>query len=141
MRIELGYPAAEQEKTLLAGEDRRVLLARLQAALSSADLLELQERAERIHASRDIIDYCYRVLDFTRRSQRFLHGLSPRAGVGLLRSARAWALLAGRDFVVPEDVQAVIPACVAHRLLTGDDNGPTGHAAIAEHVLNGVPVP
>lgn len=141
MRIELGYPAAEHEKTLLAGEDRRVLLARLQAALSSADLLELQERAERIHASRDIIDYCYRVLDFTRRSQRFLHGLSPRAGVGLLRSARAWALLAGRDFVVPEDVQAVIPACVAHRLLTGDDNGPTGHAAIAEHVLNGVPVP
>jgi MoxR-like ATPase len=141
MRIELGYPAAEQEKTLLAGEDRRALLSRLQAALSSPELLELQERAEQIHASRDIIEYCYRILDFTRRSHRFLHGLSPRAGVGLLRSARAWALLAGRDFVVPEDVQAVVPACVAHRLLSEEDNGPTGHAAIADHVLNGVPVP
>jgi MoxR-like ATPase len=141
MRIALGYPAAEQEKTLLAGEDRRVLLARLSPALSSAELLALQARAERVHVSRDIVDYCYGILDFTRRSNRFLHGLSPRAGVGLLRSARAWALLAGRDYVVPEDMQTVVPACVPHRLISEEDNGPSGHAAIADHILNGVPVP
>jgi MoxR-like ATPase len=141
MRIALGYPDAEQEKTLLAGEDRRVMLARLPAALSSDELLDLQERGERVHVARDIIEYCYGILDFTRRSSRFLHGLSPRAGVGLLRSARAWALLAGRDFVVPEDVQAVVPACVPHRLISEEDNGPTGHAAIADYILNGVPVP
>jgi MoxR-like ATPase len=141
MRIELGYPDAEQEKTLLAGEDRRVMLARLPAALSSDELLDLHERVERVHVARDIIEYCYGILDFTRGSSRFLHGLSPRAGVGLLRSARAWALLAGRDFVVPEDVQAVVPACVPHRLISEEDNGPTGHAAIADYILNGVPVP
>jgi MoxR-like ATPase len=141
MRIELGYPDAEQEKTLLAGEDRRALLSRLPAALSSVELLDLQERAERVHVARDIIEYCYGILEFTRRSSRFLHGLSPRAGVGILRSARAWALLADRDFVVPEDVQAVVPACVPHRLVSEADNGPAGHTAIADHILNGVPVP
>jgi MoxR-like ATPase len=141
MRIELGYPNAEQEKTLLAGEDRRVLLARLPPALSRSELLGLQERAGRVHVARDIVEYCYRILELTRQSSRFLHGLSPRAGVGLLRSARAWALLAGRDFVIPEDVQAVVPACVPHRLISAEDNGPRGHAAIADYVLNAVPVP
>ncbi len=141
MRIRLGYPSAHEEKNLLAGEDRRSLLARLEPELSRDELFALQKEADRIHVSEPIVDYCYAILDFTRRSSRFLHGLSPRAGLGLLRSARAWAMLEGRDFVIPEDVQAVLPACVPHRLMSGEDNGPTGHTEIAEYILEGVPVP
>jgi len=141
MRIRLGYPPAEAEKILLAGEDRRRILGRLRPALSAAELLDLQRQVGQVHLAGSIVDYCHRILVFTRRSPRFLHGLSPRAGLGILRSARALALIAGRGFVIPEDVQAVVPACVPHRLVTGEGNGPAGHTEIAEHILEGVPVP
>jgi MoxR-like ATPase len=141
MRIRLGYPAADEEKTLLAGEDRRAMLVRVRPGLESGELLALQREVDRVHVSPQIIDYCHAVLVFTRQSSRFVHGLSPRAGLGLLRSARAWALLKGREFVIPEDVQAVLPACVPHRLVTGEDNGPAGHTEIAEYIMEGVPVP
>jgi MoxR-like ATPase len=141
MRIALGYPAEQEEKTLLAGEDRRRLLARLDAALTATELLELQRQVDAVHAAAPIIDYCYALVVFTRRSGRFLHGLSPRAGLGLLRSARAWALLAGRAFVIPEDVQAVLPACVPHRLISAEDNAPGGHPDVARYILERVPVP
>jgi MoxR-like ATPase len=141
MRVHIGYPSAAAEKSLLAGEDRRAMLARLHTALPLAELRALQKDVERIHTSPPMIDYCYEIVAFTRRSPRFLHGLSPRAGLGLLRSARAWALLNARDAVFPEDIQAVLPACVCHRLVAGDDNGPAGHSEIADHILDAVPVP
>ena len=141
MRIRLGYPAAPQEKELLAGEDRRALLARMQPQLSTEALLALQGQVSRVHVSDAIVDYCHAVLVFTRSSGRFLYGLSPRAGLGLLRAARAWALLAGRDYVLPEDVQAVLPACVPHRLADGADWATDVHEDIAEHILSRVPVP
>ncbi|MBK1647827.1 AAA family ATPase [Rhabdochromatium marinum] len=141
MRIELGYPQAEQEKALLAGADRRALLADIEPALSVAQLLELQQRVTDIHVAAPVIDYCHALLAFTRASNRFLHGLSPRAGLGLLRAARAWALIDGRGYVIPEDVQAVLPSCVPHRLLSGEDNGPSGHAEIADFILQAVAVP
>lgn len=141
MRIRLGYPGEPEEKALLAGEDRRHMLQRIEPVLSAAELLSLQDLVGKVHAAPPIIDYCHGVLVVTRRSGRFLHGLSPRAGLGLLRSARAWALLAGRDFVIPEDLQAVLPACVPHRLISGDDNSPAGHAEIARFILEEVPVP
>ena len=141
MRLRIGYPSTDQEKTLLAGEDRRSMLERLSPGLDPAGLIALQKEVERVHAAPRIIDYCHAVLVFTRQSSRFLHGLSPRAGLGLLRSARAWALVEGRDFVIPEDVQAVLPACIPHRLISGEDNGPAGHAEIANYILDGVPVP
>lgn len=141
MRIRLGYPAPREEKMLLAGEDRRRILERLAPALAAADVIELQTGVERVHVARSIVDYCHEILVFSRRSPRFVHGLSPRAGLGILRSARAWALISGRDFVIPEDVQAVVPACVPHRLVSGEDNAPAGHTEIAEYILEGVPVP
>jgi MoxR-like ATPase len=141
MRIELGYPEAEQEKALLAGQDRRELLKNIEPALNVAELLDLQRQVERIHVAAPVVDYCHGILAFTRTSNRFLHGLSPRAGLGLLRAARAWALIDGRGYVIPEDVQAVLPACVPHRLLSGEDNGPVGHADIAAFILKAVAVP
>ena len=140
MRLTLGYPAEEQEKALLAGRDRRELMADLAPVLDANALLEAQRDVLAVHVSAAIIDYCHAILHFTRNSERFVHGLSPRAGLGLLRAARAWALLAGRDFVLPEDIQRVLPAVVPHRLVTGDDDGARGHAAIAELILESVPV-
>jgi MoxR-like ATPase len=141
MRVHIGYPTAAAEKALLGGEDRRAMLSRLRIALPPNELLALQRGVEQIHVSQPIIDYCYAIVAFTRRSPRFLHGLSPRAGLGLLRSARAWALMEGRDAVFPEDIQAVLPACVSHRLMAGEDNAPTGHIEIADYILEGVAVP
>lgn len=137
MRIELGYPEPAQEKLLLAGEDRRALMAALGPALTPAELLEAQRTADRVHAAAPIIDYVHAVLVLTRSCGRFLHGLSPRAGLGLIRAAKAWALLEGRDFVIPEDVQRVLPAVVTHRLASGDGDG----AGIAEYILESVPLP
>lgn len=141
MRIRLGYPAPREEKMLLAGEDRRRILERLRPAISAAELSDLQRLVDQVRLARSIVEYCHEILVFTRRSPRFLHGLSPRAGLGLLRGAKAWALLSGRDFAIPEDVQAVLPACVPHRLISGEDNAPVGHAGIADYILEGVPVP
>ena len=140
MRLHLGYPDTAAEKALLAGEDRRAMVAQIRPALSLAELRGLQQAVEQVRAAPPIIDYCYDLVAFTRQSSRFLHGLSPRAGLGLLRGARAWALMAGRAAVYPEDVQAVLAACVAHRLSVGEDNGPGGHAEIAARILNAVPV-
>lgn len=141
MRIRLGYPSPKEERTLLAGEDRRGILERLEPALSESELLRLQRQVVGVHVAGPIVDYCHEILLFTRRSSRFLHGLSPRAGLGLLHSAKAWALLNGREFVIPEDVQAILPACAPHRLVSGEDNGPAGHTQIAEYILDAVPVP
>ncbi|MBN2887519.1 MAG: AAA family ATPase [Chromatiaceae bacterium] len=138
MRIHLGYPAAEQEKQLLAGEDRRAMVARQPPVLSPEQLMALQEQVSEVHAAAPVIDYVHGILQFTRSSGRFLYGLSPRAGLGLLRAAKAWALLAGRDYVIPEDVQAVLPACVVHRLALGEGVGALDEAAVAADILNHV---
>lgn len=140
MRIRLGYPAAEQEKALLAGEDRRIMVARQRPAVSLDELLALQHQVLAVHAAPPIIDYVHGILQFTRASERFLHGLSPRAGLGLLRAAKAWALLADRDYVVPEDVQAVLAACVVHRLVASESGGRLDESAVVGEILDQVRV-
>ncbi|MBK1721797.1 AAA family ATPase [Thiocystis violacea] len=138
MRIRLGYPDAEQEKRLLAGEDRRDMVARQAPALTNAQLIGLQQSATQIHAARPIIDYIHAILQFTRGSERFAYGLSPRAGLGMLHAAKAWALLAGRDYVIPEDVQTVLPACVVHRLVCGELGQRAGEEDVAPFILESV---
>ncbi|NEV61436.1 AAA family ATPase [Thiorhodococcus minor] len=140
MRIQLGYPDAEQEKQLLGGEDRRDMVARQAPALTNAELIELQRSVTQIHAAPPVIDYVHAVLQFTRGSERFAYGLSPRAGLGMLHAAKAWALLASRDYVIPEDVQAVLPACVAHRLASGEIGQREGAEDAARFILDSVPV-
>ena len=120
MRIELGYPDAAAERELLGGRDRRSLLADLQPVLAPDELVRLQHEVESLHVSPAMLDYVQDLLALSRQSDRFQAGLSPRAGLGLLRAARAWARLADRDHVLPEDVQAVLPAVVGHRLRAAD---------------------
>lgn len=117
MRMQMGYPDRGAERALLKGEDRRDLLAGLLPAMTPEELQDIQRVVSKVHASDALLDYIQALLDFSRRAPFFEAGLSPRAGLGLLRSAQAWALLAGRGHVLPEDVQAVLPHVVGHRLL------------------------
>lgn len=116
MCISLGYPSREAERALLAGEDRRELLKRLSPTVQATQLKSLAHIAARLHVSNVLIDYVQRLIDASRNGQWFAEGLSPRAGLALLAAARAWALLAARDYVLPDDVQAVLPVVCGHRL-------------------------
>lgn len=116
LRIRLGFPDRAAERALLRGENRRDLLASLPAAITAAEFVDQQKRVQQVHVSDALLDYLQALIAASRSDARFLAGLSPRAGLGLFRVAQAWAYLAGRDFVQPEDVQAVLPALTPHRL-------------------------
>jgi MoxR-like ATPase len=116
LRITLGYPDRASERALLAGEDRRQAAQRLGPVMSPAELAAAQRLVLQIHASDALLDYLQALIAATRSGHWFAEGLSPRAGIALLRVARARALLSGRDYVAPDDVQAMIVQAVAHRL-------------------------
>ncbi len=141
MRLEIGYPGPDAERMLLAGEDRRDLLAELQAALAPDELLAAQRQAMAVHVADPILDYCQELLSFSRGASRFLSGLSPRAGLSLLRAAKAWALLEGRDHVIPDDIQAVLQPVVDHRLRFRPESERESYKSASEVLLSSVPVP
>jgi len=116
MRIKLGYPDRDAERALLKGEDRRDLIAQLKPAMTTAELMALQKEVLRIFVSDALVDYVQALIAHTRDGTKFESGLSPRAGLAVLRGAQAWALMTGRKQVLPEDVQAVLPFVVGHRL-------------------------
>ncbi|OIO59575.1 MAG: AAA family ATPase [Proteobacteria bacterium CG1_02_64_396] len=125
MRISLGYPGFAAERALLTGGDRRALLPNLQALATPEGLLAVQDEVGKVHAADPLLDYLQALIGFTRACDLFKVGLSPRAGLAILRAARAWAWLAGRGFVVPEDIQTILPMVAGHRLHTvpGSDFG------------------
>ncbi|GLK89722.1 AAA family ATPase [Pseudomonas turukhanskensis] len=139
MRLSLGYPAKAAEKALLLGEARREMLPRLDAVLSHEQLAALQAEVPKVRASDAVVDYVLRLVEATRTQPQFAWGLSPRASLALLAAARAWAFLAQRDYVIPEDVQAVLPSVVGHRLRERAD--PTGHGGgtLVQWLLREVP--
>lgn len=120
MRLQLGYPDPKAERELLEGADRRELTTKLASLLSEADLKTLQDGVERVTTSPALLDYVQRLLQQSRKMPGLMYGLSPRAGLGLVRAARAWALMDGRHHVLPDDVQAVFPAVAGHRLEQGE---------------------
>jgi MoxR-like ATPase len=122
MRIELGYPDAKAERALLTGQDRRQLLQQLDAVISVEQLVTLQDKVTEVTVSSALVDYVQRILSHTRESGHYHTGLSPRAGLGLLRAGQAWSLLENRDHVLPEDIQAVLPSIVNHRLQRRDEH-------------------
>lgn len=121
MVISLGYPERNAERALLAGRERRDMLEEIQPVMTPEQLLSLQQEVKSVHASEALIDYVQALLEFSRQSPYFLTGLSPRAGLALLGAARAWALLEGRNHVMPEDVQTILPYVAAHRLQPADE--------------------
>lgn len=118
MRIRMGYPDEEAERQLLAGGKRRRSIEDIESCLSAESMLALQAEVEEVHVSEALLDYLQQVLKFTRDVQRFEVGLSPRAGLALRSCAQAWAYIHGRDHVLPEDVQQVLPHVVEHRLVS-----------------------
>ena len=123
MRISLGYPDRAAERLLLGGEDRREMALTLQALLTADELASLQRSVMAVHASAALLDYVQDLIHATRSGRWFLQGLSPRAGIALVRAAKAQALISGRDYVAPDDVQAIIAQTVAHRLVPVGDAG------------------
>ncbi|MET0506634.1 MAG: MoxR family ATPase [Burkholderiaceae bacterium] len=116
MCIELGYPDPKSERALLEGDDRRDQLARLAPKMMAEDVLAAQGAVRTIRVTGPLLDYVQNLLTHSRRSPLFAEGLSPRAGLALLQAARAWALLDGRNHVLPDDVQAVVGPVAGHRL-------------------------
>ena len=139
MRIELGYPDRAAERALLSGTDRRDLLAGLAPCMAPAELVALQAEVQKVTVAPALIDYVQAIVEHTRRSPEFAAGLSPRASLALVHSARAWAFIEGRDKVIPEDVQAVLPGVATHRLRPAQDLSRRGD--IARALLEAVPIP
>jgi MoxR-like ATPase len=140
MRIHLGYPDTQAERALLAGQDRRRMLPNISPVLNPAQLAQLQNQVEKIHASSALLDYVQALLSYSRQANEFANGLSPRAGLGLLRAARAWAMLEGRDHILPDDLQIVLPSVVNHRLRSATDSD-TAAAENLSRLLLEVPIP
>lgn len=140
MRISLGYPDRASERALLAGEDRRAMLDALPSLLGEGELLQLQAAVLAVHAAGPLLDYVQDLIAATRSGQWFLQGLSPRAGIAVVRAAKAQALLSGRDYVAPDDVQAVLPQTIAHRLIPVGDAG-RGAVEQVRAMLQAVPLP
>jgi MoxR-like ATPase len=140
MRLELGFPDRDAEREMLSGPDRRHLIQEMAAFFSPQELSELQKAASKTYVSQPILDYLLDILAQTRRNPREGSGLSPRAGLALQRAAQAWAFMAGRDMVIPEDIQAVGKSVMAHRLgASWDGSSPSGNI-IADQILKSVPV-
>ncbi|MES2582007.1 MAG: MoxR family ATPase [Pseudomonadota bacterium] len=140
MRISLGYPDRLAERELLAGHDRREIVDSLPALLSLAELHQLQQQVLAVHAAGPLLDYVQDLIAATRSGKWFLQGLSPRAGIAVVRAAKAQALLSGRDYVAPDDVQAMLPQTVAHRLIPVGDSG-RGAVEQVRAMLAAVPLP
>ena len=140
MRIAMGYPDRAAERDLLLARDRRELLEEVVPSLNGATILALQSQVASLTCRPALLDYIQDLLEASRRSDAFAHGLSPRAGLALLGAARAWAYLDGRAMVLPEDVQAVAGAVLSHRLQPRDGLTASAPAHI-DALLQGVAVP
>jgi len=140
MCLRLGYPDARAERSLLEGRDRRDMMVELQRRMTAEQLIALQQSVRTVFTSAPLYDYLQAIILYTRQSPELVAGLSPRAGLNLLHAARAWALLEGRNHVLPEDLQAVLPSVVGHRLQApGQPLRDTGE--LARQLLTDVAIP
>lgn len=140
MRLTLGYPDRNAERALLKGRDRRDMLESIMPVMTADQLAAFQRDVTRVHASDALLDYLQSLVEATRMSGEFAEGLSPRAGLSWLAAARAWALLEGRDMVLPEDIQAVAIPAAAHRLTPTKDTA-AGREGLMRKLIQSVPIP
>ncbi len=138
--LTMGYPDPVAERDLLTGRQRRDLVDELPCIIDHERLAGIQAQADRIHVSTALVDYVQALLAYSRQAPEFRNGLSPRAGLALVNGAKAWALMQGRGHCLPEDVQAVLPGVVRHRLeASGHGDVSTADERIA--LMASVPIP
>jgi MoxR-like ATPase len=140
MRISLGYPDRAAERELLAGADRRGMVETMKNTLTPVDLQMLQQKVMQVHAAEPLLNYVQDLVAATRSGRWFLQGLSPRAGIAVIRAAKAQAMLSGRDYIAPDDVQAILPQTVAHRLIPAGNAG-RGPIEQVRAMVEAVPLP
>lgn len=138
MRLVIGYPPPEAERQLLKSPSNEINLTQLEPIITPMQLLGLQKQREKVIISDLIIDYIQALLEASREQGWFQHGLSPRAGKGIVRAAQAYALVNEREFIRPDDVQAIMPAVVNHRLVMKESQN---QSSAAELLINSVKVP
>src|SRR4051812_1434627 len=132
-------PARGAGRALLSGPAGRDMLAPLDACMPPAELRELQSNGQRVHVPPALLDYVRAIVAHTRRSPEYVAGLSPRAALAIVHTARAWAMLEGRDKVIPEDVQAILPGAAAHRLRPA--HATARRVDVGAQLLSAVPIP
>ena len=136
MRISLGYPDRESERLLMEKEDRRDYLSKLEPIISNNELIRWQVEVQTVKTTPALLDYVQDLVELSRSSPEFINGASPRAALDLVKGGRAWAMLAGRDYVLPEDIQDVLPAIIGHRLtLAMEQEGETNIGSNPAHRL------
>lgn len=140
MRLSMGYPDREAELSLLSERDRRSLLLDLAPVEDAGTLQGLQAAVDEVNVSEAVLDYIHAILSHSRTSGAYLDGLSPRAGLALLRAARGWAVVHGGRSLLPAHVQAVLPAVAAHRLRTREGE-PVHESDIGPGLIDPVPIP
>lgn len=142
MCIELGYPDPQSERALLAGEDRRDMMAALKPQITPEELRQAMKKVREVRASDALLDYVQNLLNQSRRSPALAEGLSPRSGLALMQAAKAWAMLDGRNHLLPDDVQAVLPSVAGHRLrpAKGGVLSYRGRAELVAELMHSVPV-
>jgi MoxR-like ATPase len=140
LRLELGYPDRSSEHDLLRGGGTRAEVEQIRARLTPEKVVHYQQLSAGVHVSASLVEYIQNILDYTRASEIFKMGLSPRAGLNLLQAARAWAFIKGRDYTLPEDVQKLLPFVVGHRLRRADGQGEVPSEELMGLLLS-IPVP
>jgi MoxR-like ATPase len=140
MRLELGFPGRLAEKEMLGGQDRRDLIRDLKPMIEIGQLLDWQEKVRAVHVAESVRDYILDLLEKSRQLDGLGTGLSPRAGLALQRSGQAWAYVAGREMVVPEDIQAVAPSVMSHRLGSSGSGAEHSGLALTEQIIRSVSV-
>ena len=140
LRVQLGYPDSVSERILLESGNRRNLIASCDAVLDEEKVKALQHEVSLLRVSEELLDYLQRLAEFTRQSEALRYGLSPRGVMAVLSAAKAWAYIAGRDYVIPEDIQAIFSSATDHRLR--DQSGKTmpTHLSIGEWIVTQVDV-
>jgi MoxR-like ATPase len=139
MRIELGYPDPVAERKMFTRDALAVSAEDLAACLPVEHIESIRAQVDKVHASENFLDYLQRLVAYTRNTAEFTFGLSPRGALALLQCARTWALMSGREHLVPEDVQKVLPAVAAHRLVAASDYSGDSNTLIRD-MLNNVDV-
>jgi MoxR-like ATPase len=140
MRLTIGYPDPVAERQLLVNIDQRANLEFIRQTLSGDDVRSVQQSVTEVQATDTLLDYVQRLVAYTRQDDKFSFGLSPRGAQALMRSARTWALMHNRKYVLPEDIQMVLPSVVDHRLRSVSDSSGRNAEAYSQRLLTEVDV-